>query len=69
MSTPFNVDSSMLPETLLSKSEEDLEIPKFSADVFHIDVPILYAFTNEMVANIDVLTSSMKNWVPYECYC
>nr|GEV21639.1 cytochrome P450 [Tanacetum cinerariifolium] len=36
---------------------------KFSADVFHIDVPILYAFTNEMVANIDVLASSMKNWI------
>nr|GEY80864.1 nucleotide-binding alpha-beta plait domain-containing protein [Tanacetum cinerariifolium] len=34
----------------------------FAADVFHIDVPILYAFTNEMVANVDVLASSMKNW-------
>nr|GEU50565.1 hypothetical protein [Tanacetum cinerariifolium] len=32
--------------------------------MFHIDVPILYAFTNEMIANVDVLASSMKNWVP-----
>nr|GEX20702.1 nucleotide-binding alpha-beta plait domain-containing protein [Tanacetum cinerariifolium] len=37
---------------------------KFSIDMFHIDVPILYAFTNEIIANVDVLASSMKNWVP-----
>nr|GEZ38905.1 nucleotide-binding alpha-beta plait domain-containing protein [Tanacetum cinerariifolium] len=30
---------------------------EFAADMFHIDVPILYAFTNEMVANVDVLAS------------
>ncbi|GKA42327.1 thiamine thiazole synthase, chloroplastic-like protein [Tanacetum coccineum] len=41
---------------------------KFSTKVFHIDVPILYAFTNEMITNINVLASSMKSWVPDECY-
>nr|GEZ08648.1 hypothetical protein [Tanacetum cinerariifolium] len=44
-------------------------VADFFTDMFHIDVPILYAFTNEIIANVDVLASSMKNWVPDECYC
>nr|GEX70618.1 hypersensitive-induced response protein-like protein 1 [Tanacetum cinerariifolium] len=64
----LNLDAAFEQKNEIAKAVE-AELEKFSANVFHIDVPILYAFTNEVVANIDVLASSLKNWVPYECYC
>ncbi|GJZ08906.1 hypothetical protein Tco_0543189 [Tanacetum coccineum] len=60
---------SSLANSSKSRSEKMHGAMTFSADVFHIDVPILYAFSNEMIANVDVLTPSVKNWVPDECYC